>query len=403
MPRSGWVKPASDRRLSDLVSVGLLTRVFPPDVVDAVIAECGRTEQRSRTLTARVTTYFAIGMALNADGSYEEVFEQLTDGLSWSSGWSRSWAPPTKSAIFQARSRLGSEPVQALFQRIARPVADAATPGSWLAGRRMVAIDGTCLDLADTPANVEHFGRPPSSRGEQSAYPQARLVAVAECGTHALFDAAVGGCTTSERELAGELVDRLEPGMLLLADRGFYGFEMWTRAAASGADLLWRVKSTLSPKHVETLDDGSWLATIIPTSGARRQHRTPLTVRVIDYSLDDGRGNPEQYRLLTTILDHTVAPAEELALAYAQRWEIENTFDELKTHQRGARAVLRSKSPPLVLQEIWGHLCCHYAIRTLMVDAARAGGHDPDRTSFVAALRITRRSLSHSSFSPSQP
>lgn len=403
MPRSGWVKPVSDRRLSDVVSVGLLTKVFPPGVVDEVIAECGRTEQRSRTLPARVTAYFAIGMALNADSSYEEVFEQLTDGLSWSSGWSQKWSAPTKSAIFQARSRLGADPMEALFRRVAQPVATDSTPSSWVAGRRMVAIDGTCLDLADTPANTEHFGRPPSSRGEQSAFPQARLVAVAECGTHAVFDAAIGSCTTSERELANDLVDRLEPGMLLLADRGFYGFEMWTRAAASGADLLWRVKSTLSPKHVETLDDGSWLATIIPTSGTRRQHRTPLTVRVIDYTLDDGRDNPEQYRLLTTILDAHEAPARDLALAYAERWEIENTFDELKTHQRGPRAVLRSKAPPLVLQEIWGHLCCHYAIRTLMVDAARAGGHDPDRTSFVAALRIARRSLSHSPFSPSQP
>ena len=202
-------------------------------------------------------------------------------------------------------------------------------------------------------------------------------------------------------EAADESVlDRLEAGMLLLADRGFYGFDMWTRAAATGADLLWRVKSTLSPKHLETLEDGSWLAQIIPTSGTRRAHRTPLTVRVIDYTLDDGRDNPEQYRLLTTILDPTDATAQELALAYAQRWEIENTFDELKTHQRGPRAVLRSKSPPLVKQEIWGHLCCHFAIRTLMVDAARAGPHEPTRVSFIAALRIARRSLSHSAFSP---
>lgn len=401
MPRSGWVKPASDRRLSDVVSVGLLTRVFPADLVDEVIADCGRTEQRSRTLTARVTAYFSIGMALNAEGSYEEVFAQLTDGLSWSSGWSKTWTPPTKSAIFQARSRLGHEPVRELFRRVARPLAGADTPGSWFAGRRLVAIDGTCLDLPDTPANDEHFGRPPSSRGEQSAFPQAKLVAVAECGTHAVVDAEIGSYRTSERELASDLIDRLEPGMLLLADRGFYGFDMWTRAAASGADLLWRVKSTLSPRHLETLDDGSWLARIIPTSGKDRQHRTPLLVRVIDYTLDDGRENPEQYRLLTTILDPEEAAAEDLALAYAQRWEIENTFDELKTHQRGPRKVLRSKSPPLVLQEIWGHLCCHYAIRTLMLDAATAGGHDPDRVSFVAALRVARRSLSHSSFSPS--
>ena len=403
MPRSGWVKPVSDRRLSDLVSVGLLTRVFPADVIDAVIADAGRTEVRRRALPARVTAYFSIGMALHSEGSYEDVFAQLTDGLSWTSGWSQSWSPPTKSAIFQARSRLGYEPVRDLFLRVARPLAGQDTPGSWLAGRRLVAIDGTCLDLADTPANEEFFGRPGSGRGERSAFPQARLVALAECGTHALFDARVGACTTSEIELARDLLSRLEPGMLALADRGFYGFEMWTRAAATGADLLWRVKSTLSPRHLETLPDGSWLAQIVPTSGTQRRHRTPLTVRVIDYTIDDGRDNPEQYRLLTTILDSGQADATELASAYAQRWEIESTFDELKTHQRGPRAVLRSKSPALVQQEIWGHLCCHYAIRTLMLDTAIHGGHDPDRISFVAALRITRRSLSHSSFSPSRP
>jgi hypothetical protein len=403
VPRSGWVKPVSDRRLSDLVSVGLLTRVFPAEVIDAVIADAGRTEVRRRALPARVTAYFSIGMALHSEGSYEDVFAQLTDGLSWTSGWSQSWTPPTKSAIFQARSRLGYEPVRDLFRRVARPLAGEDTPGSWLAGRRLVAIDGTCLDLADTPANEEFFGRPSSGRGERSAFPQARLVALAECGTHALFDARVGACTTSEIELARDLLGRLTPGMLALADRGFYGFDMWTRAAATGADLLWRVKSTLSPQHLETLPDGSWLAQIVPTSGTQRRHRTPLTVRVIDYTIDDGRDNPEQYRLLTTILDSEQADATDLASAYAQRWEIENTFDELKTHQRGPRAVLRSKSPGLVQQEIWGHLCCHYAIRTLMLETAIHGGHDPDRISFVAALRITRRSLSHSSFSPSRP
>ena len=149
---------------------------------------------------------------------------------------------------------------------------------------------------------------------------------------------------------------------------------MWTDAAATGADLLWRVKSTLNPQHLETLSDGSWLARIVPTSGVKRMHTTPLTVRVIDYTIDDGRENPEEYRLLTTILDPAQAPAEDLAVAYAQRWEIESTFDELKTHQRGPRAVLRSKSPDLVQQEIWGHLCCHYAIRTLMADTATQPG-----------------------------
>lgn len=403
MPRTGWRKPESDRRLSDLVSVGLLTRVFPADVVDEVIAEAGRTEVRSRSLPARVVAYFSIGMALNSEGSYEDVFAALTDGLSWTTGWEQSWSPPTKSAIFQARSRLGFEPMRTLFARVAHPLAQADTPGSWLAGRRLVAIDGTCVDVPDTPANTDFFGRPASSRGEKSAFPQARLVALAECGTHAVFDAEIGACSTSEIELARELIGRLQPGMLVLADRGIYGFRLWSQAAGTGADLLWRVKASLRPRHLETLPDGSWLACITATSGTNRAHTPPLTVRVIDYTIDDGRDNPEQYRLLTTILDPDQASATELASAYTQRWEIESVFDELKTHQRGPRAVLRSKSPDLVQQELWGHLCCHYAIRTLMLDAATHSGRNPDRISFVAALRITRRSLSHSAFSPSQP
>ena len=412
MPRSGWLKPESDRRLSDVVSVGLLTRVFPPALVDEVIAGVGRTEQRRRALPARVVAYFAVGMALFSDGSYEDVFAQLTDGLSWSSRWRESWVPPSKSAIFQARVRLGYEAVEALFRRVARPLATAATPGAWLGGRRLVAIDGTCLDVADTVENAEFFGRPGVNKGEQAAFPLARLVAVGECGSHAMFDAVIGSYATSEIELSRQLVGRLEPGMLLLADRAFYGYPLWQQAAASGADLLWRAKSNVKPRWLETLSDGSWLAEITPGGNAGR-HAEPITVRIIDYTIDDGRPHDEDhdddhedagYRLFTTILDPDDISAEALAIAYAQRWEIEGTLDELKTHQRGARAVLRSKSPDLVLQEIWGHLCCHYAIRTLMWAAADGIGADPDRVSFVAALRITRRSIAHQGdFPPSPP
>ena len=403
MPRAGWVKPETDRRLSDLVSVGVLTRVFPPDVVDEVIAEVGRTEQRRRALPARVVAYFAVGMALYSEGSYEDVFAQLTDGLSWSSRWADTYVPPSKSAIFQARARLGAEPVEALFRRVAGPLATEATPGSWLARRRLVALDGTCLDVADTADNARHFGRPGVMKGEQAAFPQARLVALAECGTHAMFDAVVGAYTTAEVTLAGQLVERLQPGMLVIADRLFYGFPLWRKAQATGADLLWRAKTNIKPRHIATLADGSWLAEVRPGGNAGR-HTPPLTVRIIDYTIDDGRDHPESYRLLTTILDPDEAPATELAAAYAQRWEIELALDELKTHQRGPRTVLRSKSPDLVRQEIWGHLCCHYAIRTLMADTAEHAGHDPDRVSFVAALRIARRSLAHQGdFPPSRP
>ena len=398
MPRAGWKKPETERRLSDLVSVGVLTRVFPPELVDEVIAEVGRTEQRHRSLPARVMAYFSIGMALYSEGSYEDVLAQLTDGLSWASGWTESYTPPSKSAIFQARVRLGAEPLAALFERVAKPIGGEQTPGVWLAGRRLVAIDGMCLDVADTTVNHEHFGRPGVNKGEQAAFPQARVVALAECGTHAVFAAEIGKYSQSEAALTEPLLGRLEPGMLLLADRGFFSYALWRKAIGTGADLLWRVRTDNSapqPTHLEDLADGSWLAHLRGTTPAAERRQEPMLVRVIDYTIDDGRDNPATYRLFTTLTDPDEASAVELAAAYTQRWEVELTFDELKTHQRGPRTVLRSKSPDLVLQEIWGHLCCHYAIRSLMAEAAAHSGHDPDRVSFVAALRITSQTLAH--------
>ncbi len=383
------------------MSVGLLTRVFPPEVVDEVVEVTGRREQRHRLLPARVMTYFAVGMALHSEGSYEEVLGLMTDGLAWSLPDAEPVKLPSKSAIFQARERLGAEPLKALFERVARPLAIEDTPGAFLAGRRLVAIDGTTVDVADTVVNDEHFGRPGVNKGERSAFPQARLVALAECGTHAIFDAEVDAYTISELAMAKRLVDRLDPGMVLLADRGFTGFALWEQASATGADLLWRAKNNVVPRQIEVLEDGSWL-------GELRANNTKLStphvvVRVVEYHIDDGRGaEMGPFRLFTTLVDPDEVTATELAAAYAQRWEIESAFDELKTHQRGARTVLRSKSPALVEQEIWGHLCCHYAIRTLMFEAAHDADIDPDRVSFTAALRVTRRSLSQArDFPPS--
>jgi hypothetical protein len=384
--------------LSDLVSVGVLTRVFPPGLVDEVIAGAGRTEQRHRALPARVMAYFSIGMALYSEGSYEDVLAQLTDGLSWASGWQELYSPPSKSAIFQARARLGSEPLAALFERVAQPIGGEATPGVWLAGRRLVAVDGTCLDVADTAANAEYFGRPGVNKGEQAAFPQARVVGLAECGTHAVFAAQVGRYSQSEATLTESLLERLEQGMLLLADWGLFSYALWRKAIGTGADLLWRVRTDKAgpkPTHVEDLPDGSWLAHLRRTTPAAARREEPMLVRVVDYTVEDGRENSTTYRLFTTLLNPAEVPAVDLAAAYTQRWEIELTYDELKTHQRGPRTVLRSKSPDLVLQEIWGHLCCHYAIRSLMADAATHSGRDPDRVSFVAALRITRQTLAH--------
>ena len=382
--------------------MGLLMRVFPAEVVDAVIAECGRTEQRRRSLPARSMAYFAMGMALHSEGSYEDVLALISDGIAWANRVEGAGLA-NKAAVFQARARLGAEPLARLFEKVAQPLAQEGTPGCWLAGRRLVAIDGTCLDVPDTPVNDAHFGRPGVAKGERSAFPQARVVALAECGTHAMFEAAVGPYTTGENALAAGLLQKLGPGMLCLADRGFYSFTAWAQARATGADLLWRVKDNLKLEPVQDLEDGSWLAEVFDSTSDRKR-RHPVRVRVIEYTIADGREESGPYRLLTTVVDHTEAPAAELAAAYAQRWEIESAFDEFKTHQRGPRAVLRSKSPELVLQEIFGHLCCHYAIRTLMHEAAEHAGQDPDRVSFVAALRISRRSIAQQgAFSPSDP
>ena len=313
-----WRKPVSDRRLSDLVSVGLLTRVFPPDLVDEVIAEVGRTEQRHRSLPARVMAYFSIGMALYSEGSYEDVLAQLTDGLSWASGWQETYSPPSKSAIFQARARLGAEPLAALFKRVARPIGGDQTPGVWLAGRRLVAIDGMCLDVADTTANAAHFARPGVNKGEQAAFPQARVVALAECGTHAIFAAEIGQYSQSESTLSVALLDRVEPGMLLTADRGFFSYALWRKAIGTGADLLWRVRTDKAgpkPTHVEDLRDGSWLAHLQQTHSAAARREEPMLVRVIDYTIEDGRENPTSYRLFTTLLDPDEVAAVDLAAA----------------------------------------------------------------------------------------
>jgi hypothetical protein len=343
--------------------------------------------------------YFAIGMALYSEGSYEDVLAQLTDGLAWTSGWEESYVLPSKSAIFQARARLGAEPLQALFERVARPVGGAST---LVAGRRLVAVDGTCLDVADTPANDAFFGRPGVSKGERAAFPQARVVALVECATHAVFAAKVAPLARGEASLVEQLLPQVEPGMLLLADRGVFSYALWRKASGTGADLLWRIRTDRAgpqPQHVEDLPDGSWLATLRRSTGAAERALPPMRVRVVDYTLDergDGRGDHRaSHRLFTTILDPAEVSASDLAAAYHRRWEIELAFDELKTHQRGPRTVLRSKSPDLVLQEIWGHLCCHFAIRSLMSEAAVHTGHDPDRTSFVAALRIARATVAH--------
>lgn len=406
MPRSGWVKPQSDQRLTDHISIGVLTRVFPPEVVDAVIAQAARRERRQRLLPARVVVYYVLAMALFGQASYEEVMRQLVEGLSWASGWQTSWEVPSKAAIFRARRRLGVEPLELLFSAVATPLASASTRGAFYRDLRLMSVDGTCLDVADTPANAAALGRPGSSRREGGgAFPQLRLVGLAESGTHAITDVALGPYSTSENALADELIGSLKPGMLCLADRGIYSFKRFTAAQESGAHLCWRVAGGLLLPREQPLADGSFLSRIYPSQTDQRAKRNGVEVRVIEYGIDDP-GIPQandRYRLASTILDPARAPAAELAALYGERWELEGALDELKTHQRGARVVLRSKDPDGVYQEAYGYLCTHYAIRRVMHDAALQADLDPDRLSFIQGLRATRRSTrSHPGFSPPQ-
>ena len=405
MPRAGWVKPETDQRLSDHISIGVLTRVFPPDVVDKVIDDTGRIEQRHRLLPARVVVYYVLGLALFNDCAYEEVMRMLVEGLSWSEGWATTWNVPTKAALFKARSRLGPEPLELLYRATTAPLADKRTKGAWYKSWRLMAIDGTCLDLADTDANDAAFGRPGSKReGSTGAFPQLRMVGLAECGTHAIIDVAMGRCRDAEQNLAPGVFTSLTPGMLMLADRGFFSYSLWSSAQSSGADLLWRTKSNHILEVERRLDDGSFLSAIYPSIKDRRHGTAAIKVRVIEYTLDTPTppGDDETtYRLLTTILDPKRAPAQELAALYPERWEFETALDELKTHQRSPRVVLRSKMPDGVTQEVYGYLCVHYAVRWLMHAVANTARGDPDRLSFTRTLRVARRTtVSHPGFSP---
>jgi len=411
VPRAGQVKPPVPERLGDRVAIGALTSAFPPRLVDGVLAETGRCEQRRRLLPARMVVYYVLALALFADVAYLEVLRLLVEALRRPGR--RHADPgglPVKSALVQARARLGPEPLRVLFAKAARPLATPGTPGAWYRGLRLVAVDGATLDVADTAANEAAFGRAKSGRGEGTgAFPQVRVVGLVECGTHATIKAAMGSYGTGEQTLAGRLLGEVGEGglagVLLLADRLFVGFELWRTAGATGAELVWRAKTgTTAPKLPvdQVLSDGSWRSRLYAASDRRK--RDPVVVRVVEYAICDP-GRPQAkgvtYRLVTTILDPDQAPAAELAALYHQRWEVEGALDELKTHQRGAQVVLRSKHPEGVEQEVWAHLLVHYAIRRLMHQAALDEGVDPDRLSFVGTLRIVRRHLaSHAAFSP---
>jgi hypothetical protein len=393
----------SGTRITDYISLGVLTTTFPLATIQEILRQSGRASVRQRDLPAHVVVYYVIALALFMQSSYREVLRCLLEGICWLRGPDADMKVTGKSGISQARTRVGWEPLQQLHDAVVKPVAVAQTRGAWYKGWRVVSLDGSTLDVADEPANAQAFARPFASRGT-SAFPQIRFVSVVENGTHVLFGTQMGGYRTSEVRLATGVVGVLAPGMLCLADRLFYGFALWTQAHAGGADLLWRIKKHVRLPCDTRLPDGSYLSTIYPTQAAQRRRIHGVPVRVVEYRLDGVADADPIYRLLTTVLDPDAAPADDLAALYHERWEIETALDELKTHLRGARIVLRSKTPDLVKQEFYGVLLAHFAIRGLMHEAALKEACDPDRLSFLHAVRVVRRKIAtFGSIPPSGP
>jgi hypothetical protein len=386
--------------LGEHVTLGVLARFVPADVVDAVLRDTGRPAWRARQLLPRVMVYYVMALTLYARASYDAVLRELVEGLRWLRWDGAAPGLACKSAITQARVRLGEAPLRELFRRLAQPLAEPGTPGAWYRGRRLVSFDGTTLDVPDLPELERAFGRPGTSRGH-SGFPQLRLLALLETGTHAIFAAATAGCASGEVPLARAVLAHLGPGMLCLADRNFLGYALWRDAAATGADLLWRVRGGIVLPCLQRLDDGSYLSRLYPTSQHRRRDRDGLVVRVVEYRLPGVPGGDQAYRLVTTLLDPAAAPARDLAALYHERWEDEAVLKEVKVTLPGGPLMLRSRRPDLVRQELYGLLLTHFAIRQLMYEASCRAPCDPDTLSFVHTVEIIRRNLPfYVAFSP---
>jgi hypothetical protein len=379
-------------RITDYVSLGVIAKTFPLGKILVILKATEKSSIRQRDLPAHVVVYYGIALALYMQSSYREVLRCLLEGIQWLRDPSATIKVAGKSGISQARSRVGWEPFRQLHDEVVKPIAVPATKGAWYGAWRLVSLDGSTLDVADEKVNEDAFGRPGASRGS-SAYPQIRFVSLVENGTHVLFGSQVDAYATGEITLAKSVLPSLCKGMLCLADRQFFGHELWKQARATGADLLWRVKKNMRLACEKRLPDGSYLSRIYPSERDWRHKTNGIVVRVIDYRLEGVEGAEPIYRLVTSILDHAKAPAQELAALYHERWEIETALDELKTHLRGAKIVLRSKTPDLVRQEFYGFLMAHFAIRGLMHEAALQAQEDPDRLSFLHAVRVVRRKL----------
>lgn len=370
--------------LSDEVRLGLLTEWITPELVDEVLATCGRQDANPRPLSRRFMVYFVLALALFQQDSYDDVAENLVGALG-----EMDQSIPNKSSFTRARQQFGAAPLEAVFRRVAGAIAPPTLEAAFWRGMRVAAVDGFVLDVPENDVTRAAFGGRADSAGQPVGFPQARVVTLTETGTHATIDARIGTFKGGggEPALATEMADSAA-GMMVIMDRGFPSVALWKAYTQAGAHLLIRARTFIAAKPMEILPDGTYL-TRMNLAGQRRSHPGGVTVRVIDYQVDGG----ETIRLLTDLLEPEAGPAAELAALYHERWEVESAYRQLKTFQRGKAEVLRSASPELIRQEIWAHLALHHCLNRIIMRLADGDGLDPDRISFVKILKHTRRSV----------
>ena len=382
---------APESKLCHELSLDLLTEVLPRTRLSAILEQTHVREERERKLNMCATVYLLIAMSLFTDQSMTSLLHSMSYGLR--SVWPEE--PPTvprTSALCYRRQQLGSVALVALMQAICQPLATPETPGAFRFGYRLMAIDSTIENVPDTPRNAAAFGRLKGRKGE-SAFPQVRGTSLLECGTHAIINALFMPCCPSERKSAKVLLHALQPDMLLEWDTGFHEYELYRLTLKRyHAQALGRVPAGPCPHKVKRLADGSWLVHLFPTAHKRKQRGEFLLLRLIEYTLTDPSlpGYQQTHRLLTSLLDPTLAPALELVCAYHERWEIELAIDEIDTHQRLLQRTVRSKTPDGVIQELFATVLGYYAVRALMVRSAQQADLDPDRLSFVHAICLLR-------------
>jgi len=396
-----WEAAIGPAGLADRPLLEALEAAIPDEAVEAAIEATGTRERRRRRLPTHLVVTLVVAMGLWASESMRHVLAEVVAG--WREGTASeraAWRLPSTAAIVQARQRAGARLLRELFHAVARPIATARTGGAFLGGLRLMAIDGTTLEVADTPENDRAFGRPTTGRGA-GAFPQLRVLALIETGTHVICDAVLRPCRSGEVPTALRLVRSVGPGMLLLWDRGFHSYEVVRATLQREAHFLGRTKRNVVLHPTEVLTDGSFLARIYPSPTARQRAEQGIELRVIEYALDTPAGpGRETYRLITSLLDEQAFPADQIAATYHERWEIETALDEVKVHQWAHPRPLRSKHPREVVQEAYGLLLAHLAIRTVMHQAALREGLDPDRLSFTGALRVLRRAIPRAQRTP---